>query len=115
MELHVRFLSRAVTEKDLEQIFEPFGKISTTTIVRDEPTGEPIGLGVVDMPNEQEAREAARHLAQMRDRGRPVALDEQRTGVGRRLGLDRRGDERKTNDRRIADRRDAVRLGISLA
>ena len=115
MELHVRFLSRAVTEKDIRQIFEPFGKVSSTTLILNESTGEPIGLGIVDMPDDQEAQEAVLHLEGLNVKGERLALDEERARVGRRLGPDRRCSERRANDRRTVDRRGAVRLGVSLA
>ena len=47
MNIFVGNLSRQVTNEQLRQAFEPYGTVSSASVVR--------GFGFVDMPNQQEA------------------------------------------------------------
>jgi len=114
MKLHIRYLERAVTEADLRRALEPYGEVASVTLVRNETAGEPIGLAIVEMPDADEAAFAASSLPRVRVHGSPLALDEARSGAGRRDGLERREKARGHRDRRTADRRMAARIGATL-
>jgi len=58
----VRNLSREVNEKELFQLFQPFGKIKSLNIVMDASTGKSKGFGFVDMPQDSEAVAAIKAL-----------------------------------------------------
>jgi RNA recognition motif-containing protein len=58
----VRNLSRAVTERELALMFMRFGKVKSFNIVTDQKTGVSKGFGFVDMPEESEARAAIKAL-----------------------------------------------------
>ena len=52
MEIYVRYTSRGVSEDDLVRAFSTFGEVRSATIVKHDATGEPIGIGVVQMSTE---------------------------------------------------------------
>jgi RNA recognition motif-containing protein len=70
----VRNLSRGVTEKDLFQLFLPFGRIKSLNIVTDQSTGQSKGFGFVDMPEDSEAGAAIKALDGKRVRGQKVRV-----------------------------------------
>jgi RNA recognition motif-containing protein len=44
------------------EIFEKFGTIASAKVTMDKETGKSRGFGFVDMPNDEEAKEAIEHL-----------------------------------------------------
>jgi RNA recognition motif-containing protein len=58
----VRNLSRVVNEKELYELFQPFGRITSLNIVMDTSTGKSKGFGFVDMPEDFEAAAAIKAL-----------------------------------------------------
>lgn len=55
-------MSRKTTEKDLLDLFEPFGAVQSCVIVMDTNSGQSKGFGFVDMPKPGEAKAAIQHL-----------------------------------------------------
>jgi RNA recognition motif-containing protein len=62
MNILVRNLSKAVTEKELMQLFLRFGRIKSLNVVIDDVTGTSKGFGFVDMPKESEGAAAIKAL-----------------------------------------------------
>jgi RNA recognition motif-containing protein len=62
LKILVRNLFREVTEKELLQLFLPFGKIKSLNIVIDKLTRKSKGFGFVDMPEASEAAAAIKTL-----------------------------------------------------
>jgi len=58
VKIHMGNLSRDVTEDELRQEFEAFGKVGSVTIVKDRYSGQPRGFGFVEMPTKAEAHAA---------------------------------------------------------
>ncbi len=58
MKIYVGNLSRDVTEDELRQEFEAFGKVDSITIVRDRYSGQPRGFGFVEMLAKAEGQAA---------------------------------------------------------
>ncbi len=58
MNIYVGNLSREVTEDDLKQAFEAFGKVDTIAIIKDKISGEPKGFAFIEMPEAAEAQAA---------------------------------------------------------
>lgn len=115
MEIFVRYASRGVSEDDLVRAFSTFGEVRSATIVKHDATGEPIGIGMVQMSTKEQASIALSNLGDVNVDGAPLILDESRSGVGRRTGLERRVGERPPLDRRTSARRDTVRAGLHVA
>jgi RNA recognition motif-containing protein len=62
MKLFVAGLPYDLDDAELEEIFEKFGKIASAKVSIDKETGKSRGFGFVDMPNDEEAKEAIEHL-----------------------------------------------------
>ena len=62
MKLFVAGLPYDLYDDELMEIFEKFGQIASAKVTIDKETGKSRGFGFVDMPNEQEARDAIEHL-----------------------------------------------------
>ncbi|MFT5063694.1 MAG: RNA recognition motif-containing protein [Gammaproteobacteria bacterium] len=62
MKLLIRNLAREVTEVELRQMFEHYGKLQSCTLVMDAKTGESKGFGFVEMPATGDAKAAMKTL-----------------------------------------------------
>jgi RNA recognition motif-containing protein len=62
MNIYVGNLSYNVTEENLRQAFEAFGRVSSARIVKDKYSGQPRGFGFVEMPDRAEAQGAIENL-----------------------------------------------------
>ncbi len=58
MKIFVGNLSREVTDDDLRQTFESFGKVNAAEVVKDRFSSESRGFGFVEMPAAAEAQAA---------------------------------------------------------
>jgi len=62
MKLFVAGLPYDLYDDELMEIFEKFGTIASAKVTMDKETGKSRGFGFVDMPNDEEAKEAIEHL-----------------------------------------------------
>ena len=62
MKLFVAGLPYDLDDAELEEIFEKFGTIASAKVSMDKETGKSRGFGFVEMPNDEEAKEAIEHL-----------------------------------------------------
>lgn len=62
MKLLVRNLVRSVTESELIEMFEAYGKVQSCALVIDPKTSRSKGFGFIEMPNPGEAKAAAKSL-----------------------------------------------------
>jgi len=62
MKLFVAGLPYDLYDEELIEIFEKFGTIASAKVAIDKETGKSRGFAFVDMPNEEEAKEAIEHL-----------------------------------------------------
>ncbi len=53
--IYVGNLEWATTEKELMELFEPFGKVSAAKIIKDHHTNKSKGYGFIEMENADEA------------------------------------------------------------
>jgi len=95
MNIYAGNLSHDVTEEDLQQAFEAFGKVETVTIIKDKFTGESRGFGFVEMPAKAEAQAAIDGLKDTELKGRAVNVNEARPREDRKGGGGRRGGGRR--------------------
>ncbi|MBA7668732.1 hypothetical protein ES703_76847 [subsurface metagenome] len=58
MKIYVGNLSYEVTEEELRQEFEAFGKVESASIIMDKYSGRPKGFGFVEMPAVSEGQAA---------------------------------------------------------
>jgi RNA recognition motif-containing protein len=85
MKLFVAGLPYDLYDDELVEIFEKFGTIASAKVALDKETGKSRGFAFVDMPNEQEAREAMEHLNDISLGKKPLVIkeaDERSAGGG---------------------------------
>jgi RNA recognition motif-containing protein len=100
VKLLVRNIARLVTQKELQSLFETFGKVQYCTLVKDESSGKHKGFGFVEMPKPGEAKAAIKNLngkdlKNMRLRVKKDESKQQTTGDSKP-----QIDERKDNGKR---------------
>ncbi len=83
MNIYVGNLSYKATEEDIRQAFEPFGQVSSTTIIKDKYSGQPRGFGFVEMPERAEAQAAIENLNGKDLLGQPMNVNEARPRADR--------------------------------
>jgi RNA recognition motif-containing protein len=84
MKLFVAGLPYDLFDEELVEIFEKFGAITSAKVAIDKETGKSRGFAFVDMPNEEEAREAIEHLNDISLGKKPLVVKEadERGGPG---------------------------------
>ena len=84
MKLFVAGLPYDLFDEELVEIFEKFGTIASAKVAIDKETGKSRGFAFVDMPNEEEAREAIEHLNDISLGKKPLVVKEadERGGPG---------------------------------
>lgn len=103
MNVYVNNLSHAEISGDLRIAFEAHGKVASVTIITDEFNGKKRGFGIIEMPNEDEAKSAIEALEGSKVAGRNLHLSDRRNKSSRRINRDRRNDEerKRAGNRRI--------------
>src|SRR5215203_5950695 len=76
MKLFVAGLPYDLYDDELVEIFEKFGTIASAKVALDKETGKSRGFAFVDMPNEQEARDAMEHLNDISLGKKPLVIKE---------------------------------------
>ncbi len=62
MKIFVAGLPYDMDDAELEEFFEKFGTVASVKVAMDRETGKSKGFGFVDMPNDEEAKEAIEGL-----------------------------------------------------
>lgn len=62
MKLLIRNLSRKLTQQELRELFEAYGRVQSCTLVMDSKTGMSKGFGFIEMPKPGEAKAAMKNL-----------------------------------------------------
>jgi RNA recognition motif-containing protein len=84
MRLYVGNLSKEVTEGDLQDAFRAFGEVAHVTIIKDRSKTVSKGFGFVEMPSQDEARNAIAGLHMKDMKGQSLDVNEERSDPGRR-------------------------------
>ena len=95
MNIYVGNLSSEVTEEDLRQVFEAFGKVTSVKIIKDKFTGISRGFGFVEIPTKAEANSAISDLNGKELKGQALNVNEARPRSEGRRGEGRRGGGRR--------------------
>ena len=84
MKLFVAGLPYDLYDEELVEIFEKFGTIASAKVAIDKETGKSRGFAFVDMPNDEEAREAMEHLNDISLGKKPLVIKQadERQGPG---------------------------------
>jgi RNA recognition motif-containing protein len=88
MKLFVAGLPYDLYDEELVEIFEKFGTIASAKVAMDKETGKSRGFAFVDMPNDEEAREAIEHLNDISLGKKPLVVKQadERSGGGGGFG-----------------------------
>ena len=78
MKIYVGNLSYGVTEQDLREEFEAFGKVDTISVVTDRDTGRPRGFAFVEMAEVSEGQAAITGINGKNINDRTVVVNEAR-------------------------------------
>ncbi len=77
MNLFVRNLPFTAKEKELQKLFEEFGKVDSCKIIRDRDSKKSKGYGFVEM-EEDEAKQAIKNLNDFDFMGRKISVSQAR-------------------------------------
>jgi RNA recognition motif-containing protein len=91
--IYIGNLSREVTEDELRKAFEPFGQVTSVSIIKDRYSNESRGFGFVEMATKSEAQAAITGLngTSLKERTLSVSEARPRTEGGRGGGSYGRG------------------------
>jgi RNA recognition motif-containing protein len=76
MNIYVGNLSWEVTQEDLKEAFETHGQVASANLITDKYTGKSRGFGFVEMPVDNEARDAMSALNGADLKGRELNVNE---------------------------------------
>ena len=91
MNIFVAKLNFDTNEADLQYAFEEFGAVDSVKIIMDKFTGRSKGFGFVEMPNDDEARNAISELNDSELDGRTIVVKEAEPREPRRNNFNRGG------------------------
>lgn len=86
MNIYVGNLVAGITEDELRQAFESFGKVDTARIIKDRFSGQARGFGFVEMPTSAEAQAAIEGMNGKDLKGQNLTVNEARPQADRRGG-----------------------------
>ncbi|MDR3636905.1 MAG: RNA-binding protein [Isosphaeraceae bacterium] len=78
MMIYVGNLDYTVTSDELRALFEPFGTVTLAEVQVKSRTGQSRGFGLIEMPNDDEARTAIGALNSTPHHDRPLTVNESR-------------------------------------
>ncbi|HSG28989.1 MAG TPA: RNA-binding protein, partial [Candidatus Krumholzibacterium sp.] len=84
--IYVGNLPFSTSDDDLNQLFSPFGTVSSARIIKDKFTDRSRGFGFVEMENDEEALKAIEAINGKDVDGRPLKVSEARPREDRRGG-----------------------------
>ena len=91
MKIYAGNLSYEVTSDDLQAAFEPFGQVTSVSIITDRGTGQSKGFGFVEMEARGEALAAIEALNGTELKGRAIKVNEAKPRTDNRGGGGGRG------------------------
>ncbi len=79
-------LAYTLTEEELKAAFEQYGQVSACSVISDRLTGRSRGFGFVEMPNDDEGKNAIASLHDVELKGRKLLVREARPKGERPMG-----------------------------
>ncbi|MBC8342832.1 MAG: RNA-binding protein [Bacteroidetes bacterium] len=76
MNIYVGNLNYAVTEEELQEVFQEYGSVSSVKIIRDQHSGRAKGFAFVSMDDDSEANNAIEKLNQTEIFGRTLKVSQ---------------------------------------
>lgn len=82
--LYVGNLPYSVVDKDLEELFAPFGPVASAQVIIDRRSRRSRGYGFVEMENEADGKKAVEALNDTEFQGRQLRVDESKPRENKR-------------------------------
>ena len=86
LNIFVGNLSFSTNDEELREAFARFGAVDSAQVIMDRETGRSRGFGFVEMPNDDEARQAISSMNGADLSGRPLTVNEARPKAPRNGG-----------------------------
>ena len=86
MNIYVGKLPSSATQEQLKTLFETYGEVASTRVIKDRFTGEARGFGFVEMPSSDEANAAIEALNGSDFEGQTLIVNEARERTDRPAG-----------------------------
>jgi len=86
MNIYVGNLSTDVSEEDLQNAFEAFGKVKSASLIKDRDSGRSKGFGFVEMDSRDEGQAAIEGLNGTELEGKDLTVNEAKPRAERRGG-----------------------------
>ncbi len=101
MKIFITGLPLEVGEEELTAVFGDFGPVKSLRIIKDRETGQSRGFGFVEMPNDDEAREAIKRMNGGDYNGNRIKVAEaqEKPGNGGNAGGNAGGGFKRNNNR----------------
>ena len=99
MNIFIGNLSYNVIAGDLRHAFEPFGQVTSASVMKDIENGRSKGYGFVEMPDKAQAQSAIAALNGVALKGRTITVNEARPNQGDRRSAYRGGSDRRGRGR----------------
>lgn len=84
MRIYVGNMPFSMTDEQLRELFEPYGKVENVDVITDRETGRPRGFAFVEMPEELDAKKAIENLHELNSEGRNLNVNIARPREDRR-------------------------------
>ncbi len=93
MNIYVSNLNFATVNGSLQELFENYGEVSSSNIITDRDTGRSRGFGFVEMPDDEQGRQAIEALNDTEFEGKVITVNVARPRAERsdRGGFNRGG------------------------
>ena len=86
MNIYVGNLPYTITETELRALFEPYGAVTSVSIIKDKFSNKSKGFGFVEMASQSEAQAAIAELNEKDMGGRALTVNEARPKTDRPSG-----------------------------
>jgi RNA recognition motif-containing protein len=75
MNIYVSNLNYGTSDADLKKLFEEYGEVSSAKVIIDKYSGKSRGFGFVEMPNDDEAKNAINELNDVEFDGKVIVVN----------------------------------------
>jgi len=75
MNIYIGNLNYTIDDDKLRSVFEKYGEVASARVITDKETGNSKGFGFVEMPDDDEGRQAIQHLNSHEIDGRHVKVN----------------------------------------
>ncbi|MDR2125929.1 MAG: RNA-binding protein [Prevotellaceae bacterium] len=75
MNIYIANLNYGTSDADLRKLFEEYGEVSSAKVIIDKFSGKSKGFGFVEMPNDDEAKNAINDLNDVEFNGKTIVVN----------------------------------------